>query len=188
VHDLLQARGKAKTALIAYAGSAHLVMPATDDSGIIDTFAAALSPKLMPVEGDDAAAALQLADKSLARAGGGSIVWITDGVSAEQADALHDWRRSSGTNVQLWPPLLPGEELDLLQRNARPVNPELIKLTADDSDIAALATAARFAPTRMGGSETRWAESGYWLSPLLALLMLAFFRAGWLVPPKGAVA
>ena len=60
IHDLLKERGAGKTSLIAYAGSAHVVMPATKDSGIIDTFALALDPKIMPVDGDVAAEALTL--------------------------------------------------------------------------------------------------------------------------------
>jgi Ca-activated chloride channel family protein len=105
VHDLLAQRGLAKTALIAYAGSAHVVMPATTDSGIIDTFAGALDPKIMPVDGDVAADALALADRTLASAGGGSILWVTDGVSPEQAPALSRWREQSETTVRLWTPL-----------------------------------------------------------------------------------
>src|SRR5262249_5426661 len=82
IHDLLTQRRGAKTALIAYAGSAHLVMPITSDGGIIDTFAQSLDPKIMPSDGDAAADALKLADQTLA--GSGSILWITDSVAPEQ--------------------------------------------------------------------------------------------------------
>jgi Ca-activated chloride channel family protein len=182
IHDLLQARGSAKTALIAYAGSAHLVMPATSDAGIIDTFAQALAPQVMPEDGDVAAEALHLAEQSLADAGAGSIVWITDSVAPEQADALANWRRTSGTAVRLWPPLTPGDELDALEHNARAVNAQLQALTADDTDVQALANAAKFAQTLGAAGEDRWAESGYWLTPLIALLLLLFFRRGWMIP------
>ncbi|MFV8819896.1 VWA domain-containing protein [Haliea sp. E17] len=185
IHDLLAARGSAKSALIAYAGSAHLVMPATADAGIIDTFAAALDPALMPVEGDAAAEALQLADLALAQAGGGSILWIADAISPGAADALRRWRKASSSEVRLWPPLLRGTELDAVKSMGRAVRADTVQLAADDSDVAALATAARFAPVQAGDSDTRWAESGYWLTPLLALMLLVFFRRGWLVPLAG---
>jgi Ca-activated chloride channel family protein len=180
LHDLLEARGDAKTALIAYAGTAHRVMPPTKDAGIIDTFAAALDPEIMPLDGDVAAAALALADESLAEAGGGSILWIADGVAAEQSDALAAWRQSSSTTVRLWPPLLPGEELDTLVANAQPVRPDLVRLAADASDVEALASAAKFADAFGDAADTRWAESGYWLTPVLVLLLLPFFRRGWM--------
>lgn len=181
IHDLLAARGNAKSALIAYAGSAHVVMPATNDGEIIDTFARALEPEVMPRAGDDAAAALQLADKVLADAGGGSIVWIADGVDAEQASALADWRAQSNTTVHLWPPLLPGDELEALRGNARPANAQVVQLAADDSDVEELAREADFVPVQAQGADSRWAESGYWLTPLLAFLALLFFRRGWMV-------
>ena len=85
IHDLLKQRAGAKTSLIAYAGTAHVVMPATTDGGIIDTFAQALDPKIMPKDGDAAADALRLAEQTLAEAGSGSILWITDSIAPEQS-------------------------------------------------------------------------------------------------------
>lgn len=181
VHDLLQARGNAKTALIAYAGSAHIVMPATNDAGIIDTFAQALAPSVMPVDGDVAAEALRLADQALAAAGGGSIVWITDSVAPQQSGALASWRGASATKVRLWPPLAPGAELDALLQGAQAASAQHVPLAADDSDVQALANAARFASTFGDNGDARWAESGYWLTPVIALLLLLFFRRGWVI-------
>lgn len=185
LHDLLQLRGQAKASLVAYAGTAHLVMPATTDAGIIDSFAQALDPKIMPEDGDVAATALRLADRSLADAGGGSIVWITDSIAPEQSKELQGWRAQSSTAVRLWAPLFRGEELDSLEKGARPAEASLVPLAADDSDVQAVASAARFAQV-LAGSETRWAESGYRLTPLIAALMLLFFRRGWSVSLHGA--
>ena len=120
IHDLLQQRAGAKTSLIAYSGSAHVVMPATSDDGIIDTFAHALDPKIVPKEGDVAAEAFRLADQTLAEEGIGSILWITDTIAPEQASALATWRNSSRTDVRLLAPLLPGPELDAVRTGARP--------------------------------------------------------------------
>lgn len=182
IHDLLKERGAGKTSLIAYAGSAHVVMPPTKDSGIIDTFAGALDPKIMPVDGDVAAEALKLADQTLAGAGGGSILWITDGIAAEQNAPLSSWRKSSGTAVRVFPPLFPGPELDALSTGARSVNASVVRLAADDTDIRELAGAGKFASASGGDANPRWAESGYWLTPVIAALLLLFFRKGWMVP------
>jgi hypothetical protein len=75
IHDLLNLRPGAKTSLIAYSGAAHVVMPVTKDENIVNTFAGALDPKIMPSEGDSAAEALRLADQTLADSGSGSIVF-----------------------------------------------------------------------------------------------------------------
>ncbi|MES2708014.1 MAG: VWA domain-containing protein [Verrucomicrobiota bacterium] len=185
IHDLLALRRGAKTALIAYAGSAHLVMPATTDAGIINTFAQALDPKIMPGDGDDAAAALRLADQALTESGGGSILWITDSLSPEQNGALAAWRKQSRTTVRLLPPLLPGSELDALTKTAAAADASLVRLAADGSDVSELAKAAKFATAAGGELSDRWQESGYWLTPLLAALTLPFFRRGWMTSTAG---
>ena len=181
IHDLLEKRKGAKTALIAYAGTAHVVMPLTTDEGIIDSFAKSLAPEIMPQDGDAAADAFQLADRTLADAGSGSILWMTDSVAPEQAAALAAWRTASPTRVRLLPALLPGGELDKLTRAAATVEASVVPLAADDSDIATLARAAKFATAATAaGAGDRWQESGYWLTPLLALGLLPFFRRGWM--------
>ena len=180
IQDLLAARRGAKTSLIAYAGSAHVVVPATTDGGIINTFAQALDPKIMPNDGDVAADALRLADRTLTDAGGGSILWIADSVASEQGAALALWRKQSPTPVRLFSPLLAGTELDTLKRNARPIQPEIVRLSADNSDIDSIARAAKYSSATTGGKSDRWEESGYWLTPLLAILLLPFFRKGWM--------
>jgi len=180
IHDLLGKRRGAKTSLIAYSGSAHVVMPVTTDAGIINTFAQALDPKIMPNEGDVAADALRLADQTLANAGSGSIVWITDSVAPEQGTALARWRAQSRTTVRLFPPLLAGSELDAVKANAHKAGATLVRLSADDSDIDSLARAAKFSNVASGEKGDRWEESGYWLTPILFGLFLPFFRKGWM--------
>jgi Ca-activated chloride channel family protein len=181
IHDLLKQRGGAKTSLVAYAGTAHVVMPATTDAGIIDSFAQSLDPKIMPADGDAAAAALKLAEQTLADSGGGSILWISDGIAPEQGTALSAWRQGSRTEVRLFPPLLPGSEREAVENAARVVRADVVELTADDADVVKLASAAKFASVTGGEAGGRWAESGYWLTPLLAALLLPFFRKGWMV-------
>jgi Ca-activated chloride channel family protein len=179
IHDLLAARGNAKASLIAYAGTAHVVMPETTDAGIIDSFAQALDPKIMPAGGDAAADAMRLADQSMAQSG--SILWLADSVAQEQIAALTAWRQTSKTAVRLLPPLAAGAELDAITDAAAAVDANVIQLTADDADISAVARAAKFSTAVSGEQSDRWQEAGYWITPLLAAVMLAFFRKGWIV-------
>lgn len=181
IHDLLAQRAGTKTSLIAYAGTAHVVMPATTDGGIIDSFAQALAPKIMPTEGDAAAAALRLADSTLRDAGSGSILWITDGVASDQDPALTTWRKSSDTPVRLLPPLQAGHELDAVEKAGQAVDASVVRLAADDADVRTLADDAKFSTSSFGGTGDRWVDSGYWLTPVAALLLLIFFRRGWMV-------
>ena len=79
VRDLLEARPGARTGLIAYSGTAHLVMPMTDDRTVIEPFLAALTPTLMPVQGNNAAAAAALAASLMAKESvAGTILLVAD--------------------------------------------------------------------------------------------------------------
>src|SRR5262249_29715261 len=51
VHDLLDRRPGARTAIFAYAGSAHMVLPLTDDANLTRTYVDSLSTAIMPVPG-----------------------------------------------------------------------------------------------------------------------------------------
>jgi len=178
VHDLLARRGGAKTALIAYGGSAHLVMPPTMDAGIINTFAGALDPAIMPMEGDAASAALALASSTLKEAGGGSILWITDEVSPGELAAIQKWSGNSESPVRL---LAAVTDTKPLEAAASAADADLIALRPDDSDVDSLERAARFASST-GGEDTRWKDGGYALVPILILLILPYFRKGWMLP------
>lgn len=174
VHDLLARRSGAKASLIAYAGSAHLVMPATTDAGIIDTFAQALDPKIMPSEGDVPAEALKLAEKSIG--GAGTILWIVDAAAPEQVSALSAWRKSSKTPVQVLTPLSDSGELAELEKSVDAIGAEVVRITPDDADIDQLARAAKYANVTSADQGERWRESGYWLTPILAALCLPLFQ------------
>ena len=83
IHDLLELRAGTRNALIAYYGSAHLVMPLTSDAEVIESFAAGLEPGVMPQEGDAVADAIRQANELLRQAGAaGSIVLLTDAIDA----------------------------------------------------------------------------------------------------------
>ncbi len=142
IHDLLNLRSGARTALIAYAGSAHLVMPMTSDATIIESFAAELSPELMPVEGNDVEAALSLAGQVLEQSGQpGSILLITDDLDPVQMKQINEQRaRGAAAPVVLGAVDLqrsPGEAERLVQ-GASALGSELEFISPDDADVRAL--------------------------------------------------
>ncbi|MEW6742792.1 MAG: VWA domain-containing protein [Planctomycetota bacterium] len=81
IRDLLALRPRARTGLIAYAGSSHMVLPLTDDSKVIETYVISLETELMPLAGKDPVNALKLAGKLLAKeTAAGTILFVTDGI------------------------------------------------------------------------------------------------------------
>ena len=51
VLDLIEQRSGSSTALIAYAGSAHILMPPTKDLNVVKPFLESLDPAIMPEPG-----------------------------------------------------------------------------------------------------------------------------------------
>lgn len=177
VRDLLELRKGALTGLIAYSGSAHLVMPLTRDAKIVGDFAAELAPEIMPRDGDAATEAVALAEERLDRSGlPGSIVVIADAMEAGQADAL-----SSRYPVHVL--AVASEEDPGLVAAVGKGGGILARVAPDTLDVERLASRAErsmvTAPESGGGE--RWADFGFWLIPLIAVIMLVWFRPGWVV-------
>lgn len=190
ISDLLDLRPGTKTGLIAYAGSAHLVMPLTADPDIIDFFAAELSPDVMPEAGDEPVRAVELARQRL-RASGlpGSIVLIADSVdpsyAGEMADSrgadVHILAMAAGPEVVPPPGSPPAAALDekAMQQAARAGGGVLVTATPDDADVRQLSArierSIAAAPAQEG---ERWKDAGYYLVGVFFLMMLGFARKG----------
>jgi Ca-activated chloride channel family protein len=193
IHDLLELKKDVRTGLIAYAGSAHLVMPLTSDGGVINNFAAALQPDIMPLQGDEPAEAIAMANQRLKDAGvPGSIVLITDAIDISQLTALKKTREQGGVEVHILamaagpeiippPGSPPAPVLDMksIDAAASAMDGSVTKVTADKADIQSLsAKIERSISHAPAGEGRQWKDSGYYLLVLLALIMLSFFRQG----------
>jgi len=174
--DILAGREGAAAALIAYAGSSHIVLPATPDSAVVLDLAKALSPEVMPKEGDDLRAALTLADRALASsANGGSILLLADTMEPQAGE----WPelRKPVTVLALLPPGTATDSFAPIPHAA------IIATTPDEADVAAVLRRldSDDAAASVAGEGEHWREAGYWLTPLLALLALLWFRRGWVL-------
>ncbi len=184
LHDLLALRAGSRTALVAYAGSAHLVMPPTADRRILEQMAAALSPEVLPVAGDTLDAGLAAARSEIERAGDpGSILVIADGVEAARLGALEN--AAGGVPVQFLAMVssMPVAERNGLAAAAGRLDAGLRVASADDADVRAIHRDAASATAGGGGEDSRWRDAGYPLLPLIALGMLLWsvrgFSVGW---------
>lgn len=180
IRDLLAARVGARTGLIAYAGTAHLVMPLTSDQAVIAPFLAALSPEIMPVQGKNAAAAVTLAAKAFsADAVAGSILIVGDDLGDVDPAALDKAAGRNGVLMLAVAPEGAAAEHDLPGGTVR--------VSIDYADIHALQRRieTRFETAQARTEGTRWRDEGFWLLlPCLALTAL-WFRPGttvqWLI-------
>ena len=82
LRDLLNRIDEGETALIAYAGDAHVISPLTSDTHTITTLLPGLEPDIMPHRGSRPDRAMELAVKLLDghSANPGEVIWLTDGI------------------------------------------------------------------------------------------------------------
>ena len=193
IDDLLGITKDIRSGLIAYAGSAHLAMPLTSDAGVINNFAAALAPGVMPMEGDEPAEAVAMASQRLKDAAvPGSIVLITDNIDASQLNALESLHKRDNIEVHILamaagpeviPPSgsypAPALDINALTKAARLMGGTVTTVTPDNTDVRSLAARVeRSISHAPAGEDRQWKDSGYYLVLILALIMLSFFRQG----------
>lgn len=203
VHDLLKLRAGARTAVFAYAGSAHMVLPLTDDAELVKTYVDALQTRIMPVQGKDTAKALETVEAGLANEEvPGTLLFMTDGVEQAAFDAF---KRHGGNNEIMvlgvgtaeGGPVKTGEgeylsdgggrviaKLDVDQLNAlgRETGVRVATVSMDDSDIRWIAQRTRtHLESKLAEGQTRWLDFGWWLTIPIALMSAFWFRRGWTV-------
>ena len=207
VRDLFAANRGGLNGLVAYAGEAFVVAPLTSDAGSLNDLLDALSPDTMPVEGNNAAAAIARGAALIhdAKVGGGSLVLVTDDVGTDALQAARQ-ARAEGVRVSVLGvgtakggpvPLaeggflrdaqggvaLAGRDDGALASLAAAGGGRYVPMRADHADIDALQArlATGDADLATGQASAQWEDRGPWLLlPLLPLLALAF-RRGWLL-------
>jgi Ca-activated chloride channel family protein len=205
---LLEANRDGLNGLIAYAGQSFVVAPLTEDASALNDLLEALAPDTMPVDGDDAAAAIAQGVELIghAKAGGGSLVLITDQADATAISAARQ-ALAAGVHVSVLgvgtaqgAPLPNGDgsfvrdargEIMLAPRDERALSAlaaagggRYVGLSDGSADIEALSAQLRAAQpatlsTQNGGDE--WQDRGPWLLLLLLPLAALAFRRGWLL-------
>jgi len=205
--DLFAANRGGLNGLVAYAGEAFVVAPLTSDANSLNDLLDALAPDTMPVEGDNAAAAIARGAELIrdADVGGGSLVLITDDADTDAQKAARQ-ARAEGVHVSvLGVGTAKGGPVPLAEGGfLRDAQGNVAMAGRDDAALAALAAAGggRYVPMRddraditnlqeqlrsgdagaaTGQDSAQWEDRGPWLLlPLLPLLALAF-RRGWLL-------
>ena len=176
--DFAETRKGQPLGLIAYAGTAHLVLPPTRDTDVVATMAAEVGPDIMPKQGDDLVAALRLANITFDESGG-SIVVVADTVAAGNESQLTEFRAANRSSVHILAIARPDtpEETDL-KRAASILKADMTMITPDTKDVVTLVRQVADTPVAVSveGEGTRWAEAGWWLTPIVAALVLAGFR------------
>jgi Ca-activated chloride channel family protein len=181
--DILEQRDGAATGLVVYSGSAHIVMPLTRDSRIINAMIEDLSPDLMPVEGDVLVDALDVSRFLFERSGaGGSILVLADSVDPSQLDGLSERQHELPVQfLSMQPASAPVDKG--MQKAASVLDADIERLTVDQEDVTTVTNRASEEFTSITGrdSESQWQDAGYYLLPFIALFILMWSRRGWVI-------
>lgn len=207
VRDLLRSNRDGQNALVAWSGEAFVVAPLTSDASSLDELLDALAPDTMPTEGDNATQAIDQSVKLIqqAKAGGGSVVLVTDRVDGGAvaaartalAQGVHVSVLGIGTSAGGPVPLDGGGFLRDAQGNLEMARRDDAALAAvaqaggglyrpasdDQGDIKALHVELPQHATLAAGDarSEQWLDRGPWLLlPLLVVVALGF-RRGWLL-------
>lgn len=188
IRDLIDMRNGGSTGLAVYAGSAHVAMPVTQDSDVFAPFLKAIQPEIMPLIGNRAESALPIIAQQLDGQLGATVLLVSDGVTASAIDAYATFFAENPYQLLILAPTSSSRssatnpvDINSLERLASAANGQLVEITVDDQDVQSL---NRFVERNMqmnGESLMPWRDMGYELLIPLGLIMLMWFRRGWLV-------
>ncbi|MEI9935739.1 MAG: VWA domain-containing protein [Pseudomonadota bacterium] len=193
LRDLLHARPASPTSLVVVAGSAHVLMPMTDDPAVLETYIAALAPDLMPSDGEAFARAAKLIEPMAAAAKAPlSVLLVSDGVPPNGAAALAELHEKRGVGFVILAvggskgdPAHNAPALDRagLDRFADRVGAEVIELSFGERDVTRILRAVALNRARsLARSDAEfWEDSAYLFAIPLALGVALWFRRGWAV-------
>jgi len=179
--DIMALRSDAKMALVAYSGSAHLVLPMTKDHAILNTFSQALSPAIMPSKGDNLKEALHLASEQF-ESKGGSIIVFTDAVEPSRMKEVKKDGLKNDAKVIFFAMVSPELLSEKSFEQSRSIlDGAYIQMTVDDQDIqksvSLIDTVFQQASAK---DDAMYEDGGYMLMPFIVLLMLLWFRRGFI--------
>ncbi|WP_372876229.1 VWA domain-containing protein [Pseudomonas sp.] len=206
--DLLQARRDAQTAIVVYAGSAHTLVPLSDDLATSHNLLESLTPSIMPEPGRRADLALSLALQLLEQGGQGQgrILLIGSGLDQQERLGISQALDTRGTRLHILgigsaegapivqengsllkdaqgAILIPRLDSAGLARFAREIGGRYRPASLDDRDLDDLGLLAAPQQLRSDSGQTRlqtWADQGHWLLLPLLLLAACAGRRGWL--------
>ncbi|WP_276483814.1 VWA domain-containing protein [Paraflavitalea pollutisoli] len=198
ISDFLDANPRARAGLIAFAGTAHPVLPFTPDYKLIKHHAVSLTNRIMPVAGSNLPLLLQVADTMLKSIQAPStILLMTDELTNDDAARLSQFSRNSihhievlllstpnGATVPGHPHVRSAQNAIVLANLRQDTSITITPLTLDTTDVGSIA--ARISKKLVFQKDTTkddkdWDDQGWLLLfPVLAITLFSF-RKGWVI-------
>jgi Ca-activated chloride channel family protein len=176
IRDLLELRAGARTGLVVYSGTAHRVVPLTEDAKIMLPYLEGISTDLMPQEGSNAGAAFRIAQDILASQDQpGGVLFILDSLETPGVDVAPQSDQVSTAFLSMLPDGVRDRGLDQI------TDAPVVSVTADGSDVRQLDRILNAAYRRalLDDESQQWNDRGWLLAWPAAFLTLLWFRRGW---------
>lgn len=194
IEDLLNTRDTGFASLIVYAGSAHTVLPLTNDKGILINYLSGVSTEIMPVTGKFADNALRLIEQvPVDEQTPATVLLITDGITSEDQTAYAKFFEQHPYQLLVYGVGLTQEEQDAqglsyatlaetsLQNLADETGGFYQKITIDKKDVETLVSKTKNYFVVADEKHAPWIDGGYWLVFPAMLMYLLWFRKGWTI-------
>lgn len=179
IRDLLANRAGARTALVAYGGTAHLVAPLAQDPDILIPFVEGLSPEIMPQKGRNATAAAAIARETLGdKQTPGAVLFVLDEIDRADHAALEQLSSEHGLGVFI---LSVGAAADVRAGMRSGTGAPVVAVTPDGADIGELERriTASWQAALDREDRQQWEDRSWLLAWPAALLTMLWFRRGW---------
>jgi len=184
VQDLMALRANSPTALIAYSGTAHRVIPLTDDANVITMLIQSLNTELMPVPGKFLEKTIASIDKTMGNSG--NILVVTDGLGADSLQGFGSFCATSSHRFLIYSIEAAGlssvaipTDSRVLQELSATCNGVFQAMTVDKTDVERLDRELQRHFTSGDDNKRPWLDAGYYVLFPLAFFTLFWFRSGW---------
>ncbi len=206
--DFIDANPRARIALVGFSGSAHTIVPLTNDYKIIKSHMSTLTPNVMPFYGSNLEATLDLTDTIInVTSAPATLILFSDDFDKSTFDVLQTFANSGTTKIEIMPfntivganvPSYNGKgflknkgknvhsklNTDILNRLDAIENITVHSLTLDNSDMELLAK--KIADNiefkeQDQEKEDDWEDHGLVLIIPFVIVVLISFRKGWVL-------
>lgn len=198
ITDFLDANPRARAGLIAFAGTAHPVIPFTSDYKLVEFQAKALENRIMPVQGSNIPVLTMVMDSIMKQVDAPStIVLMTDAIDAADAASLSNWIDSTrhhleillfstpnGAPVPGHTKVISKQDPTVLSNLTQDTSISITPITLDKSDVTQIAqriSSKLIFEKQKKQDEKDWDDMG-WLLIIPAIIITVFwFRRGWVI-------
>lgn len=206
ITDLLKEKPGARVALVGYSGTAHVILPLTNDYSLIDSHINQLTPNVMPFHGSDLHAGIEKAiELTSITEVPATVVVFSDDFSEDNFEYLSKASRTSNSTFEIFPVnTITGSSIPygrysremrddkgeiiisklneyVLQKLNSLQNVRVNSLTLDNSDVELVAKDIKEHLKFTDKAEEKehdWQDQGIYFIIPFAIILLFYFRKG----------